>query len=441
VDDASSDRGLKSEPEPVTMAVAAAQSSAASRWTAVAVSVAPEESSIVLEHEMRKVYAAYAAYDGAVSRPSQEIPSVAEAQAAVVASVPAETAAPVETPQPSTGSTTAQAFEAASSSSIAAPTADELSVRVKSFETVGASSEVKPDESKRDEFKSDEVKPGAAEAASAPLAEAAAFASETQPVAAPAMETRASEITTAQQTNPESVHEAVAPDASGSEKHEEPATPKAELEHIHPAHGDPAHGDPTHVEQVHVEAAHEEPVHDNQVQQEPTKYPEPFSVASAVFTSAVAAEGTPAIRTENEEVEAPAASRVADPEAPAASAEPVVSSDQAAPVVQDGSSKDRASHDVSHQEGSGKEPDIAATTAAAWASWRRIRESGNPKDASESDKPEESSSASSDEAAMAVAAGAETAPEGPEIASIVDSVLADLRPKIMEEISKKFKKK
>jgi hypothetical protein len=51
---------------------------------------------------------------------------------------------------------------------------------------------------------------------------------------------------------------------------------------------------------------------------------------------------------------------------------------------------------------------------------------------------------------MAVAAGAENSPEeakafaddsDPAIASIVDSVLADLRPKIVEEISRKLGKK
>lgn len=84
-----------------------------------------------------------------------------------------------------------------------------------------------------------------------------------------------------------------------------------------------------------------------------------------------------------------------------------------------------------------KESEIAETTAAAWASWRRIRESADPKPTAQEQ----------DEAAMAVAAGAETAPEesGPsdptEIASIVDSVLADLRPKIVEEISRKLGKK
>ena len=90
-----------------------------------------------------------------------------------------------------------------------------------------------------------------------------------------------------------------------------------------------------------------------------------------------------------------------------------------------------------------KESDATATTAAAWASWRRIRESGDPKAAAEEPEKEVA-----DAAAMAVAAGAEQAPEQAEsesdpaaIASIVDSVLADLRPKIFEEISRKMGKK
>jgi len=75
--------------------------------------------------------------------------------------------------------------------------------------------------------------------------------------------------------------------------------------------------------------------------------------------------------------------------------------------------------------------DLAASTAAAWATWRQIR----------SDEPK------SAEAAMAVAAGAEASPEGgapgesKDIANIVDSVLAELRPKIVAEISKKLGEK
>ena len=92
-------------------------------------------------------------------------------------------------------------------------------------------------------------------------------------------------------------------------------------------------------------------------------------------------------------------------------------------------------------ERSNKESEIAETTAAAWASWRRIRESSDPKSTHSEDNDRA-------DAAMAVAAGAEKTPEdansgeeGGEIASIVDSVLADLRPKIVEEISRKLGKK
>ena len=95
-----------------------------------------------------------------------------------------------------------------------------------------------------------------------------------------------------------------------------------------------------------------------------------------------------------------------------------------------------------------KDPDMAATTAAAWASWRRSREAGAPGPATES-SDELRSISNSNDAAMAVAAGAENSPEDvidglesdPAIASIVDSVLAGLRPKIVEEISRKLGKK
>jgi hypothetical protein len=106
-----------------------------------------------------------------------------------------------------------------------------------------------------------------------------------------------------------------------------------------------------------------------------------------------------------------------------------------------------------------RESDLAAATAAAWASWRQIRESGDNKKATgpakanqQDDDDEEYPELPPDRAAMAAAAGAEKSPsveEVPEvsaddpeaIASIVDKVLADLRPKIAEEISRKLKKK
>jgi hypothetical protein len=97
-----------------------------------------------------------------------------------------------------------------------------------------------------------------------------------------------------------------------------------------------------------------------------------------------------------------------------------------------------------------KDSGAIETTAAAWASWRRIRESGDSKTPSEKVSDFDDASTPPDTAARAVAAGAEKTPEevsaeagsDPEaIASIVDSVLADLRPKIFEEISRKMGKK
>ena len=99
------------------------------------------------------------------------------------------------------------------------------------------------------------------------------------------------------------------------------------------------------------------------------------------------------------------------------------------------------------------EPDVAETTAAAWANWRRIRESGDSKTAPAEPSQQEKEAVAAgiqEAAAMAVAAGAEKHSDEPSaapgsdadgIASIVDSVLADLRPKIFEEITRKMGKK
>jgi CheY-like chemotaxis protein len=115
-----------------------------------------------------------------------------------------------------------------------------------------------------------------------------------------------------------------------------------------------------------------------------------------------------------------------------------------APV--DGQPSSAASADMMNGES-----DAAESTAAAWASWHRTRESGSPGAASEEPAPKvaDEVSAPEDAAARAVAAGAEKTPEeaSPQsdsdegIASIVDSVLAEMRPKIYEEISRKMGRK
>jgi CheY-like chemotaxis protein len=100
-----------------------------------------------------------------------------------------------------------------------------------------------------------------------------------------------------------------------------------------------------------------------------------------------------------------------------------------------------------------KEKDMAAATAAAWASWRQVRESGNGQSDAGSGNGSRTDgnldATQQQSSAMAVAAGAEksvspeeaSADDPSAIASIVDKVLADLRPKIAEEISRKLGKK
>jgi hypothetical protein len=94
------------------------------------------------------------------------------------------------------------------------------------------------------------------------------------------------------------------------------------------------------------------------------------------------------------------------------------------------------------------ENEAVRSTAAAWASWRQIRDGGN---AAEVPQRSEEFDAAEPVNAAAVAAGAEQALPSPanseqttnhtDVASIVDSVLADLRPKLMQEISRKMAEK
>jgi hypothetical protein len=91
------------------------------------------------------------------------------------------------------------------------------------------------------------------------------------------------------------------------------------------------------------------------------------------------------------------------------------------------------------------------STVAAWASWRQIRDTHKDGEATPAQSKEfEVAEPVPAQAARAVAAGAEqiiqeaaTPPNGEpvDVASIVESVLANLRPKLMEEISRKMAEK
>jgi len=92
------------------------------------------------------------------------------------------------------------------------------------------------------------------------------------------------------------------------------------------------------------------------------------------------------------------------------------------------------------------------STAAAWATWRETRDTGKDSGAVQAQPAEfQGPESAPAETARAVAAGAEQASQdiptaapsenSTDVASIVDSVLADLRPKLMAEISRKMAEK
>ena len=95
-----------------------------------------------------------------------------------------------------------------------------------------------------------------------------------------------------------------------------------------------------------------------------------------------------------------------------------------------------------------KESEVAASTAAPWASGRQIRSDELHHGESAKGNRRDDEQFAPAETAMAAAAGAEksreeSAPSADSnaIANLVDSVLADLKPKIVEEIAKKLGKK
>ncbi len=321
--------------EPVTMAAAAGAHSggSASRWTAVAVALAPEESGLSLEQEMQRAYADFA--------PTQ--PESSPSTTSVVESAPAvmALAAPaIAEPASESTSHLAEQTGAVATEAVAVP---------KDFE-----SEARPQVM--------ESEPAEAEVPASPSAESTGAP---EPLAASTTESTSEQVPAAA---------------------EEIANPELKTE-------------PSEPSQVTAEEAH-------------------------------TSEATiPAV-----EMPAPVEQEVAQ------GTEAEVSSEAPSPVADQPAAD--AQEDAEH-----KDSNFSDTTAAAWASWRKIRESGDGPTSHPSGLSEDESVATAD-VAMAAAAGAEKSPEesadaesDPAIASIVDSVLADLRPKIVEEISRKLGKK
>jgi CheY-like chemotaxis protein len=88
------------------------------------------------------------------------------------------------------------------------------------------------------------------------------------------------------------------------------------------------------------------------------------------------------------------------------------------------------------------ESETVKSTAAAWANWRQIRDSKTEDaGAPESTPVEANAAAAAAGAERALSANSEQEEHPADVASIVDSVLADLRPKLMKEISRKMSEK
>jgi len=373
--------------EPVTMAVAAAASVAtpSPRWTAVAVALAPEESGISLEQEMQKAQAAVLPVETAiVDTPAiaPEPPPAPEPVAEPVSesSTVAETSSSVPNVSPAAPEVPASPAPEATTSfvQVASAAKEAVTAAISELASVAAS------------YLAPEPNPSA-EAAPALPAEPVPQPSVSD--WAPVNEIKSEEPVVAEATK--------APEETFEVKAEEPEIKPAEFD----------------AKLAEIEAKPVEAV------AEPSEE-KPVEVRNEV-TEAVA-ETTAPKDVEISEVQESKREAVPTADAPESVDHTVGGIDEMAK----------------------KESEMTATTAAAWASWRKIRESGGPKPGQTIESAKEISEPE-DSAAMAVAAGAEGKSEDvntnfesdPEIASIVDSVLADMRPKIVEEIARKLGKK
>jgi CheY-like chemotaxis protein len=390
--------------EPVTIAAAAAANSAAPpRWTAVAVALAPEDAGVSLEQEMQRMYSAYAAAEAdktAIFR----LPDLPMPKAEIAAAPPAVPAPVALTPEPAVSAPAEVVPEAAATmKAVASAATDAITAAVAELESVAAayvaekSAGAPFEEPVKSEVpvpvpvvsESTKTKSESVEAKQEPVPDQETAAQE---AALPASEATAQE-TPAQEAKAEEIKEPV---------------PAVEAEAAKPEAAQSL------TEETAKKEAKEEPA-------SPEAKPEESKDVAPVVEAPLAE--TPTVEAVVEDRTEPATASELS-QAPAAPARVGF--------------RARGMDDMAKRE---------SDTAAAWASWRKIRETGS-KPAAESSSMENEELSEPKDAAMAVAAGAEHSPEDaesldsdPEIASIVDSVLADMRPKIVEEIARKLGKK
>ncbi len=187
--------------------------------------------------------------------------------------------------------------------------------------------------------------------------------------------------------------------------------------------------------------------HDNTQSSDDAPAPAAPEIPQTVETNAVAqvVEGTAREESSNDPP-AVVAEEVANTNASEAASVP----DMASAVAEVTAGWNNSEAEGPHQMEQKKDSEMAATTAAAWATWRQIRDTdteASPTAERAKEFADDEPASQPESAAMAVSAGAEKSPEDASatpstesnnIASIVDSVMAELRPKIVAEISKKL---
>jgi two-component system chemotaxis response regulator CheY len=180
--------------------------------------------------------------------------------------------------------------------------------------------------------------------------------------------------------------------------------------------------------------------------------------------AAIDAQGAPSQISENSQAASDSASAVVETAAAAreelpsalpseaAIADTAVSGNTFAPVSHSEPVAEYKNEAHPEEDQPREDSETLKSTAAAWANWRQIRDTGDSKPETAApvrDDLNQPEPARPESAAMAVAAGAEqnlqeatAPPENPQdVASIVDSVLADLRPRLMAEITRKMSEK
>ena len=511
------ERAADQADEPVTMAVAAGMAesvTAASRWTAVATTLAPEEAAISLEHEMQKAYAAFAAAASVRAGASATIPE------------PQSQHPHSETPQaqaPQSQAPQSQPAPAPSASTVETSSLAEAAPRsTAALEPVVAVPATLVQEVERSFSAVTSVATDAISAAVQELeAKAAAYAEQMKPAPPPLQPAPVKDFIIASPHAPEAPQTVAGSGAtsfstSTAANPEQSAAPVPEIPQVEsprPEASQPADEEPNRrreelsqqeIEEPEMAEAKIEPKFEPKIEEpkieskvEEPKIEEAKLEESKVEESKIEESKIEEVKIDGPKIEAvkieEVKSEVAPPVPAAAAAvtEPTSTGTATAPEkaptpanevppisseIESGkfssssifSSDIVSSNIVSSNMAAGsfdepsaggigdmakKESEIAANTAAAWASWRRIRET-DPKAASPSADPsgkeDPIASTPQDAAAMAVAAGAEKSPEEAraandsdpdDIAGIVDSVLADMRPKIVEEISRKMGKK